>query len=92
MLGAAVLLLALLPQQPAPESAGGVGKLDLNTATAAQLASLPGMGREYVRRVLNARPYIARNQLITKGILPQAEYDRIKDLVIAHRTPTGAKK
>jgi len=64
---------------------GKADLLDLNTATQAQLSTLPGMGREYVRRVIANRPYTAKNQLVTRGILPQTEYEKIADLVVAHR-------
>ena len=59
--------------------------LDINTATATQLKALPGMGDEYVRRIIAGRPYTAKNQLTTRGILPQAAYETIKDQIIAHR-------
>lgn len=59
--------------------------LDINTATAAELRALPGMGDAYVRRVIAGRPYTAKNQLTTRGVLPAAAYAQIKDLIIAHR-------
>jgi DNA uptake protein ComE-like DNA-binding protein len=59
--------------------------LDINTATAAQLKALPGMGDAYVQRVIAGRPYSAKNQLTTRGILPAAEYEQIKGMIIAHR-------
>ena len=58
--------------------------LDLNSATAAQLRALPGMGDNYVARVIAGRPYSAKNQLVQRGVLPEAEYERIKDFIIAH--------
>jgi DNA uptake protein ComE-like DNA-binding protein len=61
--------------------------LDLNTASMADLAALPGMGRAYARRVAEGRPYVAKNQLVTRGILPQATYERIKNLIVARRKP-----
>jgi hypothetical protein len=59
--------------------------LDINVATATQLKALPGMGDAYVARVIGGRPYTAKNQLTTRGILPADEYERIKPLIIAHR-------
>ena len=59
--------------------------LDINTATAEQLKALPGMGDAYVARVIAGRPYTAKNQLATRGILPKDEYERIRELIIAHR-------
>lgn len=59
--------------------------LDINLATPAELKALPGMGDAYVRRVIEGRPYSAKNQLVTRGVLPQAAYERIRDHVVAHR-------
>ena len=63
------------------------GPLDLNFASAAELRALPGMGDVYVKRILEGRPYTAKNQLMTRGILPQKAYERIRDFVVAHRPP-----
>lgn len=59
--------------------------LDLNTASAADLKTLPGMGDAYVRRVIEGRPYTAKNQLVTRGVLPKEAYERIRDRIVAHR-------
>jgi DNA uptake protein ComE-like DNA-binding protein len=59
--------------------------LDINTAVPAQLRALPGMGDVYVRRVIDGRPYTAKNQLATRGVLPQQEYQRIAAMIVAHK-------
>ena len=61
--------------------------LDINTASAAELKTLPGMGEAYAKRVIAGRPYTAKNQLVTRGVLPQAAYERIRDRIVAHRVP-----
>ena len=66
-------------------------KLDINTATADQLKTLPGIGDAYAAKIVGGRPYTAKNQLTTKGVLPQATYEKVKDLIIARRSPAAKK-
>ncbi len=75
---------AAKPSPAVPASAANGYQLDLNTATASQLKTLPGIGDAYAKRIVDARPFTAKNQLLTKGIVPQSTYDRIKDSVVAH--------
>ncbi len=57
--------------------------LDLNTATEAQLKTLPGIGDAYAAAIVKARPFAKKDQLVSKKVVPQATYDKIKDLIIA---------
>jgi competence protein ComEA len=68
--------------QPAPATTPA-GKIDINTATADQLKAFPGIGEAYSKRIIDGRPYANKNQLVSKGILPSATYNKIKDQIIA---------
>jgi competence protein ComEA len=64
--------------------------LDINTATPAELETLPGIGEAYSKKIVENRPYKRKDELVQKKIVPQATYDKIKDHVIAKQVP--AKK
>jgi hypothetical protein len=61
----------------------GSGKkpLDLNTASADDLASLPGIGRGDAKRIIAGRPYRQRHELVSKRILTEGEYEKVREHV-----------
>ncbi len=90
------LILALAvgsPMLPAPARAQSAtmtvkqaraALVDINTATVDQLQAIPGLGATYAKRIVSGRPYSSKRQLVTRGILPQDVYAKVKGFIIAH--------
>lgn len=59
--------------------------VDLNHASKADLAALPGITEHEADRMIAERPYASPHQLVTRRVLSEDEYARIQDCVVAGR-------
>ncbi|HZW79676.1 MAG TPA: helix-hairpin-helix domain-containing protein [Candidatus Deferrimicrobiaceae bacterium] len=57
--------------------------IDINKASREDLLTLPGVTDHEADRIIAQRPYDDAHDLVTRHVIPQAEYDKIQDRVIA---------
>ena len=68
-------------KQPAP--------IDINSASRAQLKTLPGIGDAEADRIIAGRPYHSKADLAERGIIPTGVYVSLKGRVIAKQKAKG---
>jgi len=91
------------PKSTTPSSSSGSGKssssqgtkstaktplMDINSATKAQLMTLPGIGDALAQKIIDGRPYKMKTELKTKNIVPDATYTKISGMIIAKQAST----
>jgi competence protein ComEA len=83
---ATIIALSLGTLAVAAEPASSVAvtrRIDINTATEAQLKATLGVGDQDAKKIIAGRPYTKKEQLKTKNIIPADSYAKIKKLIDA---------
>jgi competence protein ComEA len=57
--------------------------LDINSASADELKTLPGGDDAYAKKIIDNRPYAKKDQLVSKKVIPEKTYEGIKNLIVA---------
>src|SRR5271154_1829688 len=65
-----------------PSPAGNT--VDINSASADQLATLPGISGVRAQHIVDSRPYSSPHDLVSKGLVSEAEYSRISGKIVAN--------
>ena len=68
----------------APAAKPAAAKLvDINTASQADLEALPTIGKAKAAKIIAGRPWKGKDDLVAKKILSDADYAKVKDMIIA---------
>ena len=57
--------------------------VDINSASAAELKAVKGIGEADAKKIVENRPYKSTDELVQKKVMPKATYDKIKDQIVA---------
>ncbi|OPY07478.1 MAG: Helix-hairpin-helix motif protein [Syntrophus sp. PtaB.Bin001] len=69
------------PQVGVPGASAAAGLVNLNTATAAELEKLPGVGPAWAKKIIAGRPYTSVSELSSKAGMPAGTVQKISPLV-----------
>lgn len=58
-------------------------RIDLNSATAEKISTLPGIDLKKADQIVKDRPYGSSHDLVAKGILSESQFERISPQVTA---------
>jgi DNA uptake protein ComE-like DNA-binding protein len=82
-----ILSAVAIPQDKADKPAGKAARkealIDLNSCTREQLIALDGVGEAYADKIIAGRPYKMKSELVSKSIVPKANYAKFSAKVIA---------
>jgi hypothetical protein len=62
--------------------------VDVNSASRARLAALPGVGDALADKIIAGRPYASRTDLVSKNVVPSDAFEKIKGSVVARKAPS----
>ena len=66
--------------------------VDINSASDAELKAIPGLGDAYIAKIVVNRPYANKTQLVSRKVLPESVYEKVKDKIIAKQVKKDDKK
>jgi competence protein ComEA len=84
-LGAGTAAWAQAPTKPEPAAPSAAKKepLDINSASAAELKTVAGIGESDAKKIIENRPYKSTDELVQKNVVPKATYNKIKGQIVA---------
>ena len=66
--------------------------VDINSASLAELTAIKGISEGEAEKIVKNRPYARKDDLVSRTIMPQGSYDKIKDQITAKLAKDTASK
>ena len=85
LLSAPALSMAQTAAKTTSSKAAKSTLIDINTASKSDLASISGIDDATAQKIIDARPYTRKRELLTKKVLSQTTYSQIKDEIVAKK-------
>ena len=82
---------AAAPTKPESKQTGAAAKVDLNSASAAELEKLPGIGPAMSKKIIAGRPYSAVGDLAKAGVPPKTIEKITPQVTVGAAAPAAAK-
>ena len=57
-------------------------QIDINSATEEEMVAI-GIEKAAAKKIIEARPYRAKTELVSKQLLTRVQYDKLKDQLVA---------
>lgn len=92
-IGSALVALALgmagAPVAAAGPAPAAVKLVDINSASRAELSSLPGVDAAQAERIVAGRPYLSKADLAVRNVMPTGVYLSLRHRIVAKQKTTG---
>ena len=79
-------------QQTTKPVSAPIKLIDINSASKAELMTLPSIGDSEASKIIAGRHYYSKGFLVSRNILPRGIYESIKKRIIAKQQPSDLSK
>lgn len=84
--GSSVLTAQTKPPTTQMPKQSNLKPIDINTAAEDDLV-LVGIDRTAAKKIVQARPFRSKADLVSKQLLTREQYDKVKDMLVAKQPP-----
>jgi len=83
---AGILLVVLALALSSLALAQSKKQVDINSASEEEIVAV-GIEKAVAKKIIDARPYRNKSELVSRQLLTRTQYDKLKDSLIAKRAP-----